>query len=149
MLKKLGNKNKNFRRSSTLTSSTQKSSTSTVFADPLNPFNVTPALKQAAILQKPETEGSTAPPSLNPYFVTPPSTVETPSQAPKRKRRRIHFVNYLDDDDDAHGKQERRASHTKLGALPYKKNYKYSRGKKMTEFFLSLSKFLYILISLY
>ena len=84
-----------------LTSSTQDYSTATVFATFLNPFNVTAGLKQAAILQKPETEGSTAPPSLNPYFLTPPSTVETPSQAPKRKRRRIQFVNYLDDNDDA------------------------------------------------
>ena len=104
-----------------LTSSTQDSSTSTVFATPLNPFNVTPGLKQAAILQKPEIEGSTAPPSLNPYFLTPPSTVETPSQVPKRKRRRIQFVNYLDDDDDAHGKQKRRASHTKFRANLKKK----------------------------
>ena len=105
-----------------LTSSTQDYSTATVFATPLNPFNVTAGLKQAAILQKPETESSTAPPSLNPYFLTPPSTVETPSQVPKRKRRRIQFVNYLDDDDeDAYGKQKRRASHTKFGAQPYKK----------------------------
>ena len=40
----------------------------------------------------------------------------------KRKRRRIQFVNYLDDDDDdSYGKQKRRASHAKFGAQPYKK----------------------------
>ena len=41
----------------------------------------------------------------------------------KRKRRRIQFVNYLDDDDDddSYGKQKSRASHTKFGAQPYKK----------------------------
>ena len=130
-----------------LTSSTQDSSTASVFSTPLNPFNVTPGLKQAAIFQKPETEGSTAPPSLNPYFLTPPPTVKTPSQAPKRKRRCIQFINYLDDDDDAHGKQKRRTSHTKFRAQPYKKNYKYSKGRKMIEFFIPF-KFLYILFSL-
>ena len=97
-----------------LTSSTQDSSTATVFSTPLNPFNVKPGLKQAAILQKPETESSTAPPSLNPYLLTPPHTVETPAQAPKRKRRRIQFVSYLDDDYDAHGKQKRRDRHKKI-----------------------------------
>ena len=129
-----------------LTSSTQDYSTATVFATPLNPFNVTAGLKQAAILQKPETEGSTAPPSLNPYFLTPPSTVETPSQAPKRKRRRIQFVNYLDDDDDAHGKQKRRANHTKFRAQPYKKKYKYSKSKKMIEFFYPFQIFIYVIL---
>ena len=59
--------------------STQDCSTATVFPTPLNPFNVTPGLKQAAILQRPETESSTAPPPLNLYFLTPPPTVETPS----------------------------------------------------------------------
>ena len=113
-----------------LTSSTQDSSTATVFATPLNPFNATPGLKQAAILQKPETKSSTAPPSLNPYFLTPPSTVETPSRALKRKRRRIQFVNYLDDDDDAHGKQKRRARHKKLLAQPYQKNLQVFQGEE-------------------
>ena len=43
-----------------LTSSTQDSSTVTAeFSTPLNPFNVTPKLSQAAILQKPEKESST------------------------------------------------------------------------------------------
>ena len=46
---------------------------------PPNPFNVTPKLTQAAILQNPEKESSTKPPPLNPAFLTPPPTVETPS----------------------------------------------------------------------
>ncbi|CAH3155328.1 unnamed protein product, partial [Porites lobata] len=70
-----------------LTSSTQDSSTATAaFSTPINPFNVTPKLTQAAILRKPENESSTPP-----AFLTPPPTVETPSQGPKRKRRRIQF----------------------------------------------------------
>ena len=81
-----------------LTSSTQDSSTATAaFSTLLNPFYVTPDLKQAAILQKPEKVSSTPPAPLNPSFLTPPPTVETPSQGPKRKRRRIKFVKYLYD----------------------------------------------------
>ena len=92
-----------------LTSSTQDSSTATAaFSTPINPFNVTPKLTQAAILQKPENESSTPPLTLNPAFLTPPPTVETPSQGPKRKRRRIQFVNYLDDVNDVYGKQRKR-----------------------------------------
>ena len=92
-----------------LTSSTQDSSTATAaFSTPINPFNVTPKLTQAAILQKPENESSTPPLTLNPGFLTPPPTVETPSQGPKRKRRRIQFVNYLDDVNDVYGKQRKR-----------------------------------------
>ena len=44
---------------------------------PLNPFNVTPELTQAAISQKPE-KGNFTPPPLNPAFLIPPPTVETP-----------------------------------------------------------------------
>ena len=84
-------------------------------------MNVTPPLKEGAILQKPERESSTAPPPLNPYFLTPPPTVETLSHVPKRKRRCIQFVNYLDDHHDAHGKQKRRARHKKFLAQAYKK----------------------------
>ncbi|CAH3159064.1 unnamed protein product, partial [Porites evermanni] len=73
-----------------LTSSTQDSSTATAaFSTPINPFNVTPKPTQATILQKPENESSTQPLTLNPAFLTPPPTVETPSQGQKRKRRRI------------------------------------------------------------
>ena len=78
-----------------LTSSTQDSSTATAaFSTPINPFNVTPKLTQAAILQKPENKSSNPPLTLNPGLLTPSPTVETPSQGPKRKRRRIQFVNY-------------------------------------------------------
>ena len=91
---------------------------------PLNPFNVTPELTQAAFSQKPEKESFTPPPSLNPAFLTPPSTVETPSQqGPKRKRHRIQFLNYLDD-HKPHVKQLRKRRHKKL------KPYKYSMGEK-------------------
>ena len=102
-----------------LTSSTQDSSTATrAFSTPLNPFNVTPELTQAAISQKPDKESLTPPPPLNPAFLTPPPTVETPSQqGPKRKRRRIQFLNYLDD-HNAHGKQLRKRPHNKF--KPYK-----------------------------
>ena len=37
---------------------------------PPNPFNVTPKLTQAAILQNHEKESSTKPPPLNPAFLT-------------------------------------------------------------------------------
>ena len=54
-----------------LTSSTQDSSTATTpFSTPLNPFNVTPELTQAAISQKPDKESFTPPPPLNPAFLT-------------------------------------------------------------------------------
>ena len=89
-----------------LTSSTQDSSTATTaVSTPLNPFNVTPELTQAAVSQKPEKESFTPPPPLNPAFLTPPPTVENPSQqVPKRRRRRIQFLNYLDD-LNAHSKR--------------------------------------------
>ena len=108
-----------------LTSRTQDSSTvTTAFSTPLNPFNVTPELTQAAISQKPDKESLTPPPPLNPAFLTPPPTVETPSQqGPKRKRRRIQFVNYLDD-HKAHAKQLRKRRHKKF------KPYKYSMGEE-------------------
>ena len=57
-----------------LTSSTQDSSTATTpFSTPLNPFNVTPELTQAAISQKPKKESLTPPPPLNPAFPDPSS----------------------------------------------------------------------------
>ena len=49
------------------------------FPAPLNIFNVTPELTQAAVSQKPDTESSTPRPPLNPAFQTPPPTLETPS----------------------------------------------------------------------
>ena len=81
-------------------------------------------------MQKPETESSTAAPSLNPYLLTPPPTVETPGQAPKLKRRRIQFVSYLDDDYDAHGKQKRRDRHKKILAQPYQQSLPAFQGEE-------------------
>ena len=109
-----------------LTSRTLDSSTATAaFSTPLNPFNVTPELTQAAISQKPDKESLTPPPApLKPAFLTSPSTVETPSQQGlKRKRRRIQFVNYLDY-DKAHGKQLRKRRYKKF------KPYKYSMDEE-------------------
>ena len=108
-----------------MTSSTQDSSTTTTAAlsTPLNPFNVTPELTQAAISQKPEKESLTPPPPLNPAFLTSPPTLETPSQqGPKRKRRRIQILSYLDD-QNAHAKQLRKRSRHKKFRI---KSYKYS-----------------------
>ncbi|CAH3183243.1 unnamed protein product [Porites lobata] len=51
--------------------------------------------------------------------------VETPSQGPKLKRRRIQFVNYKDD-HKAHGKQRKRTRHKKFRVRPYK----YSMGEE-------------------
>ena len=106
------------------TSRTQDSSTATTaFSTPLNLFNVTPELTQAAISQKPDKESLTPPPPLNPAFLTPPPTVKTPSQqGAKRKRRRIQFPNYLDD-HKSHGKQLKKRRHKKF------KPYKYSMGE--------------------
>ena len=90
---------------------------------PLNPFNVTPELTQAAVSQKPEKESLTPPPPLNPAFLTSPPTLETPSQqGPKRKRRRIQILSYLDD-QNAHAKQLRKRSRHKKFRI---KSYKYS-----------------------
>ena len=95
-----------------LASSTQDSSTATApLSTPHNPFNVTP------IIQKPKNKSSTPPPQLNSAFLTSPPTVDTPSQAPKCKRRRIQFVDYLDDVNDAYRKQKKRARHKKLQVL--------------------------------
>ena len=108
-----------------LTSSTQDSSTATTTAlsTPLNPFNVTPELTQVAVSQKPEKESLTPPPPLNPAFLTSPPTLETPSQqGPKRKRRRIQILSYLDD-QNAHAKQLRKRSRHKKFRI---KSYKYS-----------------------
>ena len=108
-----------------LTSRTLDSSTTTAaFSTPLHPFNITPELTQAAISQKPYEESLTPAPPSNPAFLTPPSTVETPSQqAPKRKRRRIQFVNYLDD-HEAHAKRLRKRRHKKFTSTPWAKKMK-------------------------
>ena len=98
---------------------TGDSATVTALSIPLNAFNVTPNLKQAAILQTPKALIATPPP-LNPAILTPPSTVETPSPMPtatKRKRQRIQFVNYLDDDEST---KKRRSRRLRTKSHPYK-----------------------------
>ena len=77
------------------------------------------AYRTNRVVIMPENESSNPPLTLNPGFLTPPPTVETPSQGPKRKRRRIQFVNYLDD-HNAHGKQRKRTRHKKFRVRPYK-----------------------------
>ena len=105
-----------------LTSRTLDSSTETAALS--TPFDVTRELTQVAISKKnPNKESLTPPAPLNPAFLTPPPTVETPSQqGPKRKRRRIQFLNYLDD-HKSHGKQLKKRRHKKF------KPYKYSMGE--------------------
>ena len=101
--------------------SIRDSSKVTTLSTPLNPFSVTPNLNQAAILPEPEVVSATLPP-LNPAILTPPPTVEITSPmpaAPKRKRRRINFVNYLDDDDD-YRKQRRQTRRHRYRVDPYK-----------------------------
>ena len=70
------------------------------------------------------TQAATPPPPLKPAFLTSPSTVETLQQGLKRKRRRIQFVKYLDD-DGKHGKQQRKRRHKKKF-----KPYKYSMDEE-------------------
>ena len=93
-----------------LPTSTGDSTTVTALSTPLNAFNVTPNLNQAAILQTPKALIAT-PPLLNPAILTPPPTVETPSPMPaalKWKRQRIWFVNYLDNDESTRKRISRR-----------------------------------------
>ena len=108
-----------------LTSRTIGSSTATAaFSTPLNRFNVTPESTQAAISQKPYKESITFPLPSSPAFLIPLPTLETPSQQdPKRKRRRIQLMNYLND-QKAHGKQLRKRRHKKFTP------YKYSMGEE-------------------
>ena len=69
-----------------LTSSTQDSSTATAgFSTPLNPFNVTPKLTQAAILQKPE-KGSSTPPLPKSCFPDPSSHSRNPITKPEGQK---------------------------------------------------------------
>ena len=77
------------------------------------------------ISQKRYKESITPPSPLNPTFLTPPPTAggTRSQQAPKRKRRRIQYVNYLAD-HKVHGKQLRKRRHEKF------KPYKYSMGKE-------------------
>ena len=84
--------------------------TVTSLSTPLNAFNVIPNLNQEAILQTHKALIATQPP-LNHAILTPPPTVETPSSmtaSPKRKRSRIQFLNYLDDDESTKKRRSRR-----------------------------------------
>ena len=102
-----------------LPTSTGDSTTITALSTPLNAFNVTPNLNQAAILQTPKALIATPLP-LNPAILTPPPTVETLSRmpaAPKRKRQWIQFVNYLDDDEST---KKRRSRRLRSKTHPYK-----------------------------
>ena len=102
-----------------LSTSTGDSTTVTALSTPLNTFNMTPNLNQAAILQTPKALIGTSLP-LHPAILTPPPTVETPSPmpaAPKRKGQRIQFVNYLDDDEST---KKRRSRRLKSKTHPYK-----------------------------
>ena len=99
--------------------STGDSTTVTMLSTPLNVFNVTPNLNQAAILKTPKAL-ITTPPPLNPAILTPPPTVETPSptpSAPKRKRQWTQFVNYLDGDEST---KKRRSRRVRSKSHPYK-----------------------------
>ena len=100
--------------------STGDYATVTALSTPLNAFNVTPNFKQAAILQTPKALITTPSSFFFPAILTPPPTVETPSPipaAPKRKRQRIQFVNYLDDDEST---KKRRSRRLRTKSHPYK-----------------------------
>ena len=93
-----------------LPTSTGDSTTVTALFTPLNAFNVTPNLNQAAILQTPKALIAT-PPLLNPAILTPSShsrNTITNACSTKRKRQRIRFVNYLDDDESTKKRTSRR-----------------------------------------
>ena len=102
-----------------LPTSTGDSTTVTVLSTPQNAFNVTPNLKQVTILKTPKAFIAT-PPTLNSAILTPPPTIEIPSPmpaAPKRKRQRIKFVNYLHDDEST---KKRSSRHLRSKSHPYK-----------------------------
>jgi len=83
----------------------------------LNSVSVTPNLNEATVFQEPEREPPTP---LIPAILTPPVTAKTPSPMPsalKRKRRRMHYVNYLDDDEST---EKRRSRRLKSQSRPYK-----------------------------
>ena len=109
-----------------LTSSTQDSSTATAaFSTLLNPFYVTPDLKQAAILQKPEKVSSTTlVTTLKSFFPDSSSHSWNPITRPEAQKASDSICNYLDD-HNAHGNQRKRDRHKKFRDRPYK----YSMGE--------------------
>ena len=91
------------------------------------------------ILQTPKALIAT-PPLLNPAILTPPPTVETPSPmpaAPKRKRQRIRFVNYLDDDEST--KKRRSMNRPRNGDLR-SKTQKLQKIVELSHIFLGKSQ---------
>ena len=75
-----------------------------------------------ASAQKPEKESLTPPPPLNPAFLNPPPSRNSITTRPEVncKRRRIQFLNHLDD-HNAHAKQLRKRSrHKKFRIKPHK-----------------------------
>ena len=84
-----------------------------------------PSLEPTAKVLAPNVLSTTttytpAPSSLSPSILTPPPSVKSRSpmpSPPKRKRQRIHFVNYLDDDESI---QKRRSRRLKSQSHPYK-----------------------------
>ena len=88
-----------------------------------------PSLEPTAKVVAPNALSTTttytpAPSSLLPSILTPPPSVKSMSpipSPPKRKRKRIHFVNYLDDDEST---QKRRSQRLKT-----QNPYKYAKQK--------------------
>ena len=84
-----------------------------------------PSLEPTAKVLAPNALSTTttytpAPSSLPPSILTSPPSVKSQSpmpSPPKRKRQRIHFVNYLDDDEST---QKRRSQRLKSQSHPYK-----------------------------
>ena len=76
--------------------------TAVTTSTPLNLFITTPSLNLALTKQEPTTT------TLKSVVLIPPPTVQTPSPAPRQKRPRIQFVNYLDTDDDKPKRRSRR-----------------------------------------
>ena len=80
------------------------------------------------------------PPLLNRPIITPPPTVETPSPmpaAPKRKRQRIRFVNYLDDDESTKKRASRRLR-SKTQPYKYSKQEEESQKHRESAYILAL-----------
>ena len=100
------------------------------YAGYINLFNVAPNLNQGAILQGPK---AVTPTPLNPVMLTSPPTEKSPSpmsSPPNRKRQRIHFVNYLDDDESIQIRRSRRLKSQSHAYKYAKKNRKLEQINK-------------------